>query len=213
MKKALMISLLFFSLTATANSQTMTDRERAGLKGPVQTVRLRISTTLDENGQVTETPLLLSQATTYDKSGNKTEVALYDKSGILSRRIVSSYEPKSKKRIGLITYDSNNSMVRKVVDLYGKNGLEKNQTIEVFNEDGTLHRKTEVTFDSVGNMTEVAEYRIDGTLIKREHPPFKEPKRENIPKTEKRPSEEVDYVVSSGGSGRGEYFEPDPHGN
>lgn len=212
MKKALLLSLLLFSLATAVNSQSITDREREGLKGPVQTVRVKKTTTLDENGVRTETPLLLSQVVTYDKSGNRTELALYDSSGILSRRIVYTYDSESKKKSGLITYDANNTMVRKVVDIYGKNGFEKNRTIDVFNEDGTLYRKTDLTFDSRGDMTEVAEYRSDGSLIKKELAPFKEPEREYVSATQERRSEEVDHLVRSS-RGSGEYFDPDPHGN
>ena len=134
MRTTLLISLLFISLAASVNSQRLTDRERDGLKGPVQTVRTRITTTLNENGMRTETPLVLTHAITYDKLGSRTELALYDSSGVMSRRIVYSYD-ESGRRSGLVTYDSNNSMVRKVVDTYGKGGYEKNRTIEDFTLD------------------------------------------------------------------------------
>jgi len=212
MKKAPLILLLFASLAVAAHSQSSTDRERDGLKGSVQTVRVRKTTTLDENGVRTETPLLLSHVVTYDKWGSKTELALYDGSGTLSRRIVYTDEPGNKRKSGVITYDSNNSMVRKIVDTYGKNGFEKNRTIEDFNEDGTVYRKLGLTFNSLGEMTEVAEYGADGTLIKTERAPFKEPEREYIVGDQRRPLEDVDRVVSFG-SGGGEYFDPDPHGN
>jgi hypothetical protein len=212
MKKTLLISLLLFWLAATATSQSITDRERDGLKGPVQIVRVTKTSTLDENGSRTQTPLLLSHAITYDKSGNRTELALYDSSGILSRRIVYTYDLKSKRKSGLITYDGNNSMVRKVVDVYGKNGFEKIRTIEVFNEDGSVYRKTEFTFDSFGDITEVAEYSADGSLIKKERAPFKEPELEYVSAAQKRPAEEVDQLVKLERR-RGGFFDPDSHGN
>ncbi len=93
MKKALLILLVFVSLAAFARSQGSTDREREGLKGPVQTVHVRKTTTSDENGMRTETPLLLTHVVKYDKAGSRTELAFYDSSGILSRRIVYTYEP------------------------------------------------------------------------------------------------------------------------
>jgi hypothetical protein len=212
MKNILLISMLFVWPAGTVYSQSSTDRERDGLKGPVQTVRLRKTTTLDENGMRTETPLVLSQVTTYDKSGSKTEMAFYDSSGMMSRRIVYTYEPESKRKSGLITYDSNNSMVRKVVDTYGKNGYEKNRTIVDFNEDGTVYRKSEIAFDSLGDLTEVAEYRVDGTLIKKERAPFKEPELEHVVTDQRGPTEHVDQVVSFG-SRRAKHFDQDPHGN
>jgi hypothetical protein len=212
MKKALLVSLLFVLSVVTVYSQSSTDRERDGLKGPVQTVRVRKTTKLDENGMRTETPLLLSHVITYEKSGSRTELALYDSSGVLSRRIVYTYEPETRRKSGLITYDSNNSMVRKIVDVFGKSGFEKNRTIEDFNEDGTLYRKTELNFSSLGEMTEVAEYGVDGILIKKELAPFKEPEREDVAAAPVRPPEDVDPVVSFGRA-VGEYFDPDPYGN
>ena len=212
MKNSLLILLLFASLATSAHSQSSTDRERDGLKGPVQTVHVRKATTLDENGVRTETPLLLSHVVTYDKSGSKSEFALYDSSGILSRRIVYTYEPDSKRKSGLITYDSNNSMVRKIIDIYGKRGLEKSRTIEDFNEDGTVYRKLGLKFNSLGEMTEVAEFGPDGTLIKAERSPFKEPERESVVDARSRPLDEVDRLVSFS-RGVGEYLDPDPHGN
>lgn len=211
MKKALLISLLLFSLATTSNSQSITDRERDGLKGPVQAVSVRKTTTLDENGVRTETPLQLSHVTKYDKAGSRTELALHDSCGTLTRRIVYTYELETGRRSGMITYDSNNAMVRKVVDVYGKNGLEKNRTIETFNEDGTVYRKTEVTFDSLGVMTEVAEYRPDGSLIKKERAPFKEPEPDST-RVAPTPETEGPRLVSSG-SRRGEYSDPDSYGN
>jgi hypothetical protein len=212
MKNALLIFLLIVSLAASAQSQSLTDRARDGLKGPVQSVHVRKATTLDENGVRTETPLLQSHIVTYDKSGSRTELALYDSSDVLSRRIVYTYEPGSEKKSGLITYDSNNTMVRKIVDVYGKNGFEKNRTIEDFNEDGTVYRKMGILFNSLGEMTEVAEYGADGTLVKTDRAPFEEHEREYVLGAQTGPLKEVDRVVSWG-RGVAEYFDPDLHGN
>lgn len=212
MKEVLLVSLLLVLPAGTVYSQSSTDRERDGLKGPVQTVRVRQTTTLDENGVRTETRLMLSHVITYDKSGSRTELALYDSSGILSRRIVYTYEPETKRKSGLITYDSNNSIVRKIADVFGKSGFEKSRTIEDFNNDGTFYRKMELTFNSLGDMTEAAEYGVDGTLIKKERAPFKEPEREYVVAAQRRPLEDMDRIVGFGRGG-GEYFDPDAYGN
>lgn len=200
-----LILLLFISLAADVHGQDVTDLKRDGLKGPVQTVRTRIATTLHENGVSSETPLVLLSSITYDKSGRRTELVLYDRSGVLSRRIVYAYDPESR-RSALITYDSNNSMVRKVADAYWENGFLKNRTIEDFNEDGTLYRKMELTHDSDGVFTDIVEYRSDGTLIKKDSAPFKDSERENPAGIE------VDRFVGWGRDGA-KYSELDSHGN
>jgi len=210
--RALFISVLCVLLSSTAFTQVKTDRDRDGLKGTVQIVRVRKMTTLDENGKQSASPLLLTQVVTYDQSGNRTELALYDGIGTLNRRIVYTYDPETRRKSGLITYDSQNSMVRKVVDINGSSGFKKNRTIHDFNEDGTLYRKTELAFDELGELIEVAEYQPDGSLVKKDRAPFKEPKLEYVVADQRPPLEEVDRVVSSSGR-RGEYFEPDPHGN
>lgn len=209
--RALFIFVLCLLLPGTTFPQSKTDRDRNGLKGAVQIVRVRKMTILDENGKQSSSPLLLAQVVTYDQSGNRTELALHDDIGTLNRRIVYTYDPETRSRSGLITYNSQNSMVRKVIDINGSSGFKKNRTIHDFNEDGTLYRKTELTFDELGELIEVAEYQPDGSLVKKDRPPFKEPEREYV--AAQRPSsEDVDRVVSSG-SGRFEYFEPDSHGN
>ncbi len=103
-------------------------------------------------------------------------------------------------------------MVRKIVDIYGKNGFEKNRTIEDFNDDGTVYKTIRLTSNSIGEMIEVAEYGTDGTLVKTERAPFKQPELEYVVGAQRRPLEDVDRVVSFSGGGR-EYLGPDPYGN
>jgi hypothetical protein len=211
MRKLFAISGLCVLITGTAFSQK-TDRERDGLKGPVETVRVRQATKLSEDGKQSESPLLLTHVVTYDQSGNRTELALYDQTGTLSRRIAYQYDPETKRRSGLITYNSQNAMVRKVTDKYGSNGLKVSSTVQVFDEDGTLFRKTELTFDTLGELIEVAEYKGDGSLIKKDGPPLEESESGNAILARRSPQEDVDRVV---GFGRiaGEYFDLDLHGN
>ena len=212
MRKALLISLMFSSLATPANSQSIVDRDRDGIKGPVESVRVKKTTASDEDGIRSETLITLTHVVTYDKPGNRIELALYDGNGFLSRRIAHTYDPETNKRSGMITYDSYNSIVRKVFDVHGKNGFEKTRTIEDFNEDGTLYRKTVLTFDSLGDLSELAEYRPDGTLLRQERTPLKGPKLDHVVASHKRPSEALDQLVSFS-RGVAEYSDPDSHGN
>ncbi|MGH9904976.1 MAG: hypothetical protein ACRD8U_05245, partial [Pyrinomonadaceae bacterium] len=132
---------------------------RDGLKGPVQTVRVRKATLLDENGRQTPGPVVLSDAATYDQLGNRIERIFYDQAGAFSRRIVYTLDPQTKRRLGLITYDSQNLMARKVVDTYGTTGLRTSSNIHDYNEDGTLFRRTKLTFDGLGSLVEAATLR------------------------------------------------------
>jgi hypothetical protein len=210
--RAIFFSVLCFLLTGTVLAQGKTDRERDGLKGAVHTVRVRTTTTLDENGNQSSSPLLLSYVVTYGKSGNRDELALYNSVGALSRRIVYTYDPESKRKSGLITYDSQNTMIRKVIDLNGSGGFKKTRTIYDFKEDGTVYRRMEMAFDELGQLIEVAEYDPDGSPLKKERSPFIEPELKNVVPAQKARSQDIDRVVSFGG-GYDEYFEPDPRGN
>jgi len=193
--------------TGTAVSQT--DRERDGLKGPVKMVRVRQVTLVSENGLQTQAPVTLVSVVTYDQSGRKTEIALYDRDNILSRRLVYDYDPETKTRSGLTTYNSQNVVVRKVTDKYGTNGLKVSSQIQAFNEDGTLYKRTEVTFGPFGEMVEVSEYNGDGTPIKKPSPTQEDAIDEN-PNIAIR--QEEDRVVGFGMSMK-EYFDEDSYGN
>ena len=191
----------------TAVSQT--DRERDGLKGPVKTVRVRQVTLVSENGLQTQAPVSLVSVVTYDQSGRKTEIALYDGDNILSRRLVYDYDPETKTRSGLTTYNSQNVVVRKVTDKYGPNGLKVSSQIQAFNEDGTLYKRAEVTFGPLGELVEVSEFNADGTPIKKPGSAPQESIDEN-PNSARRLRE--DRLVGFGKSIK-EYFDEDSHGN
>lgn len=205
--RTLLITGICCLVTATAVSQT--DRERDGLKGPVKMVRVRQVTLVSENGLQTEAPVSLVSCATYDQSGRKTEIALYDRDNILNRRHVYDYDPETKTRSGITTYNSQNVVVRKVTDKYGTNGFKVSSQIQAFNEDGTLYKRTEVTFGPFGEMVEVSEYNGDGTPIKKPSPAQEDAIDEN-PNIAIRQQE--DRVVGFGMSMK-EYFDEDSHGN
>ena len=191
----------------TAVSQT--DRERDGLKGPVKMVRVRQVTLVSENGLQTEAPVSLVSVVTYDQSGRKTEIALYDRDNILSRRLVYDYDPETKTRSGLTTYNSQNVLVRKVTDKYGKNGFKVSSQIQAFNEDGTLYKRTEITFGPLGELVEVSEYNGDGTPIKK---PSSAPEESLDEDQNLARRQQEDRLVGFGTSIK-EYFDEDSHGN
>ncbi len=222
------LPILMLCVSAPAVYAQISDRERDGLKGPVQTVRVRTTTITEEDGVRTETPLLLSHDVVYDKSGARTALALYDKTGNLNRRTVYTYDREDKRRSGLAIYNATNTLVRRVVDLRGQRGFEKTRTIEDFNEDGSFYRKRVLAIDQFGEMNAVAEYQSDGTLIK-EHVALRNsepddtavnnhrPRDEEIPVMAVPPTREpradaLDPIIGfTRGSGERDHF--DGHGN
>lgn len=198
-----------FLISGTAFSQK-TDREHDGLRGPVKSVRVRQETIVSANGNITDTPPSLINVITYDQTGNRSELALYDRSGSLSRRTVYEYDPETKKRSGLSVYNSENVMIRKVTDKFGPNGLKVSRTMNDYNEDGTLFRRTEITIGTFGDF-EVVEYNADGSPVKKNIPSQESSSENLVTERAPRPPDE-DKVVGYGGSA-GEYFDQDAHGN
>ena len=210
MRNSIALLMLCLLSATVIHAQVKTDRERDGLKGLVQTVKVRQTTIVTEDEKQTESPLILSHEITYDKAGNRTELALYDKTGTLSRRIVYTHDKESNRLSELRTYDNHNVMVRRTVDTYDDNGFKSHQAIYNYNEDGTFYRKTVLTFSPSGELLEVADYREDGSLIKKAKAPFKQP---SYTYTAQRSSaKNEDPIISFGGNAE-KYFEPDAHGN
>src|SRR5262249_50827116 len=100
--------------------------------------------------------------------------------------------------------------------------------IKTFNDDGTLFRRTEITFNTFGEVVEVAQYKADGSLIK-DGNTLNDAEGENLMST-RQPRVEDDARVVSFGQTRGcsgeikrtegselqfdgRCFDPDPYGN
>jgi len=109
----------------------------------------------------------------------------------------------------LATYNDTNVMVRKVVDKYGSGGFKSSRTILDHKDDGLFYRNIVLTFGAFGELVEVAEFAEDGSLIKRDTAPFKQLSHSD---TILQAPQDEDRILSSGRS-RGEYLEPDAHGN
>ena len=211
MRKLLLICGICLVTVGVTFAQT-NDRERDGLKGPVKTVRVRQATIASEDAKETEGPLLVTHEVSYDQTGNRTELVLFDRTGNVSRRIKYQYGPDGKTKLGLTTHDSQNVLVRQVSYRYGSNGLRAHTTIQDLNDDGTLYKRTEITLGELGEMIEVAEYGGDGSLIKKFKPSDVPPSPSEPVSTNVRAPKDPDPTVGFGWS-PGEYFDPDTHGN
>ena len=211
MRKLSTLCSVIVLLYGTALAQK-TDRERDGLKGPVKTVRIRVGTMTRENGKESHSPLTLNQIVNYDQAGNRTEITLLDENGNVSRKISYEFDPETRRKSGLIVYNSQNAMVRKVSDKYGPGGIQVSKTITDFNEDGTLYRRTEITFGPLGDLIDIAQFNADGSPVKKEAPSVEAPGIINVDSRSRPLPQEEDRLVTYGQSA-GEYFEPDAHGN
>jgi hypothetical protein len=211
MRKLLSAFSVIVLVAGTAFSQK-TDRERAGLKGPVKTVRVKLGSITSENGKETKSPLLLSYVVNYDQAGNRSDYTLFDENGNVSRKITYEFDPETKRGSGLVVYNSQNSIIRKVSNKYGPNGTQISKTITDFNEDGTVYRRTEITFGSLGDLIEVAQFNADGSPVKNESRSTNESGTKNVESASRPEQEEEDRILTFG-QRSGEYFDPDAHGN
>lgn len=213
-----LLALLSCGLLAfvAIDAQVKLDRDRDGLRGPVRIVQVRRMPVTSENGKMTEGLLVLSHAVSYDTVGNRTELTLYDDTGVLSRRIVYTHDAERKKRNGMMVYNTANVMVRKVNDTYGSDGFKVQSTIYDYDEDGTPSRKRVLTFDAFGGLSKVADYTADGTLVREDKAPFEQPVfNPNSQASEAIVEEQAgseDRVVSFG-QRMGNYSQLDAHGN
>ena len=69
MKKSIPLLALFLISQSVAPAQT-SDKQRAGLSGPVKSVREETAKLRNKDGQVTEGPRVLMQALTFDEHGS-----------------------------------------------------------------------------------------------------------------------------------------------
>lgn len=208
MKRLIALSSLLFLAPVFVYAQAKSDRERDGLKGAVQSVRIRRSVVSEMNGKRNETPSTLFQEIAYNRAGRRAEIAFYDDAGAPSRRIVYDYDAATDKLTGLTTFNARNAMVRRTNDAYDGAFMTK-RIICDYNEDGSFLRKLVLTFAQYGELSEVAEYKEDGTLVKRESAPFV---RSEFPKSVMADAQNADHIIRFD-SKENEFLDPDSHGN
>jgi|GEM_PF-6782265 len=119
-------------------AETRTDKERAGLFGPVLTVST-VTTFPTRDGE--------RVVTHYNAHGNETETLLYAGTGVLTEKLVHSYNSK-EKRIETVTHGANGALLKKTLYLYDFHGRLNEQTI--FDDVGLIERTT-YTYDSQRN--------------------------------------------------------------
>ncbi len=150
MKKLAYAFAFFFLLFAGfATAQRKTDREMAGLKGNVKSVRVEWSRIIRSDGQETQGARRPESVTNYDEQGNRTDGLAYSLvNGSLEERRVYSRDA-----------DGNQTVIA-----YGPNGALLSKSVATFNQAG---RPTEwVTYDANGAVVRkaVTEYYADGRL-------------------------------------------------
>jgi antitoxin component YwqK of YwqJK toxin-antitoxin module len=187
MSKQVGALLLFFIISSTSfAAQKKTGREKAGLFGPVETVRLEQSEIREQDGIPVESPRRLESVTTYDEKGNEIELSNYfngtlqnkrttaydypgnitwtyynPKGAVMSRTIIKSDD--SERTTGIFTYDANDSLTCQQNYVYDQRGnlLESSSS---FINNRALSSKTVHTYDDEGRPTATRVYDANGIL-------------------------------------------------
>jgi len=95
MRRVLTI-LLGAMVSLTANGQTRSDLEQAGLRGPVQTVAIEVAEFTVSDGKNVEGPRVPVQTVSYDDRGNRTKRVDFNRDGSVAQTIVYNYDTEGR---------------------------------------------------------------------------------------------------------------------
>lgn len=160
--KTLTLAILI-ALTATlahAQSRSMADATYA-LKGPVRTMRIEVATFVPKGGDYVEGPRVLQMEASFNEDGNRTDLHIYNDRGVLTRRIVMTFE--GHRTIEVINYNGAGKMWMRHVNVYDKDGQRK-ETMS-FNGDGSLRSTTAFKRNDRGQIIEFTERSAQGVLM------------------------------------------------
>lgn len=157
MKKLCLALVPGLLLVSVAMAGAKTDRERAGLVGPVRTV-----------SSVTTLPTGTGErvVSVYDANGNEIEAALYHGpaiGGSLAEKSIHSYDAEGH-RTATATYNGDGVLLKKTTYAYDARG---NLTEMVSSDDAGLIEKTAYTCDEKGQPTEEVVYYAHGAVTLR----------------------------------------------
>jgi RHS repeat protein len=144
-------------LVSVATVSAKTDRERAGLIGPVQTASTVTASPLREGERA---------VSTYDAKGNELETALYhspESGGALAEKSIHAYDAEGNRR-ATVTYSGDGLLLKKTTYAYDARG---NLTEMISSDDAGLIEKTTYTDDEKGRLTEEVVYYAHGPVTRR----------------------------------------------
>lgn len=138
------------------------DAEKAGLVGPVKTVRVESVKYLKEGDRWVEGAREFVSTTRYNDKANTVEEEFYKPNGLLAVRVTYTYDDQGRHAEEAVFKGDG---ARPSKSVYHHN--EVSQLIEkvVYKADGAFDWKVRYTYDDRGNKKEVAVYQADGSLL------------------------------------------------
>lgn len=149
MRKQLCALLLLLSFAHLADAQTRNARERAGLRGPVKSVRLETSKIHEQDGEPVESRRALESVTRFDETGNEMEEAIYA-DGVLNHKIISGYDAQGD--FISTRYNSEGVVVARSIVKY--DGAGRETEFSAYNTNGDLTRRVTYVRDDLGKLIE-----------------------------------------------------------
>jgi len=159
---------LYPFLAMMASAQPLTDRESAGLSGPVYSVTSYSKTNTENEGVIAEGPILLESRDVYDRTGNRRERILYGPNGLSIGKIIYLYDVDEKRLGGGRVSDENDRIIRIVEFGYGTEGRLSSQTNYEYDQDGPLIGRIVIGIDKYGEPMEIRRYNADGAIVSRD---------------------------------------------
>src|SRR5688572_26913658 len=134
LKAVVLVALM--SVVAHAQERSMADATYA-LKGPVRAFKAEVATFVLKDGDYVEGPRVVQMEASFNQDGNRTDLLIYNDSGVLSRRIVMKFD--GRKMTEAINYDGAGNMWLRTVDVYDDEGRLKEEL--TYNGDASLRSK------------------------------------------------------------------------
>lgn len=162
--KRVITALLVSALWVGANAQSKTDREQAGLLGPVRTIKTEASEFASQNGKSVEGARSLLRTVTYDAGGNRTKQVEFNHDGSVAQTLSYNYDAR-RRSTGYEEYTGGMSVPRKHVYVLD----DKGNRIEyrLVQPDGAAGEKYLYKYDANGNVAEESLFDHKGGLISR----------------------------------------------
>jgi antitoxin component YwqK of YwqJK toxin-antitoxin module len=151
--------------TIPSSSQTKTDREQAGLVGPVKSVEKKLVGFGLKNGITVEESSRAIQKITYNTQGNILEEISYDQNSAISQKLTYLYDAEGR----CTGYDEYAALVDKSLTIPRRHVYkldDKGRRVEyvVFDSDGTMASRFVYKYDGKGNLTDEEWYAHTGRL-------------------------------------------------
>ncbi len=203
MRNLLTLLAVALACAHSSNAQSRTDREIAGLFGPVRTARVETARVSSVSGRFVEGERVPTQYSSFDEKGNATAQEVFNPDGSHRWKLAWGHAYDAKGRETETTFlNAKGALTSRAVFVYDERGRKVEATfytsggavnhVERFdydergrktreahlNADGTLRNTQVYTYDAAGRLTEWSLHTPDGALYQRNVHTYDEKGRE-----------------------------------